>query len=645
MKARKFASLVLAGLLQIVPLARQWLVELPPLPGIAVVFRWGVGAVATLGAFDAVSGASTVITSPKTATGTNGVPFSYRITTGPEVANTFSAAPLPANLVCATNTGYITGIPVTNGTFSVKLTASDHNRPDRTVTTNLTLTIVPAVVLTPPTITTQPVSQTIVAGASATFSVVATGTAPLAYQWRLNSANIAGATSASLTATQAGDYSVLVSNAAGSVTSSVATLTVLVPPTIITQPQSQSVLAGNSATFTVAATGTAPLNYQWRWNGANISGATSASLVTTQAGNYSVVVSNGAGVATSATATLTIVAAPVAPTITTQPQSQTIIAGHSATFNVIATGTAPLLYQWLFNGAPWPGATSASLVTTQAGSYSVVVSNVAGSVTSATATLTVNPATAVFTLSVTGNGNVSPNLNGQSLVVGQTYTLTATPDAGHVFAGWSGSMSGADPTIHFVMSPGFALQAAFAPAPTTIAGGSYAGLFYEADGARYAHAGLITFAAAGRRLKGTLRIGATQYTFSAQGRATCPGQVPLDVTLQPDGAGSVAGTVGDGTWSANATADRAGNGAGRLAGTYDVPLPDGSTAVARVNTRGVLRVTGQLMNGRRVRERVTLAEDGTWPLYLPARDGAFIGWMKLANGSATGEVLWLPASP
>jgi hypothetical protein len=170
-------------------------------------------------------------------------------------------------------------------------------------------------------------------------------------------------------------------------------------PTITSQPQSLTVTVGSSATFSVTATGTAPLTYQWRFNGTPISGATAssytiASAQASQAGTYSVVVSNIAGSTTSAGATLTVQSTPVAPTITSQPQSLTVTVGSSATFSVTATGTAPLSYQWRFNGTPISGATAssytiASAQASQAGTYDVVVTNTAGSTPSTGATLTV----------------------------------------------------------------------------------------------------------------------------------------------------------------------------------------------------------------------------------------------------------------
>jgi len=328
---------------------------------------------------------------------------------------------------------------------------------------------------TTPTITVQPQSQTVTAGSTVTFTVSATGTPPLSYQWRRNGVNLPGATSASLvlanvTEAQAGTYTVVVSNAAGSVTSQPATLTVnpaLVAPTITVQPQSQTVTAGGTVTFTVSATGTPPLSYQWRRNGVNLPGATSASLVLAnvteaQAGTYTVVVSNAAGSVTSQPATLSVVPASTGlklsiglertlrkveirfpseagkkysvlrsvdlvhwnvltelagtgsavqwaenipassggafymlrvesggtpPSITQQPASVTVPKGSTVYLTVQATGTEPLQYQWRKDGVDLVGKTSSTLTLnsiqpSQAGTYTVVVSNAFGSTVS-----------------------------------------------------------------------------------------------------------------------------------------------------------------------------------------------------------------------------------------------------------------------
>jgi len=260
-----------------------------------------------------------------------------------------------------------------------------------------------------PTISGQPADVSIRAGQVATFTVTASGTAPLVFQWTRNGHNIPGANAASystppVAASDSGAlFGVIIANDAGYVTSRGAKLTVSgTAPKITTQPADQTVAAGKTATFAVVATGTAPLTYQWRKNGAAIGGATSASFTTgsltsaDSGATYSVVVSNAAGTATSRGAKLTV--SGTAPSITTQPQDQTIAAGKTATFTVVATGSAPLSYQWRRNGTAIPGATSTSYTTPSqstsdnGATFSVVISNSSGSLTSRNALLTVTPA-------------------------------------------------------------------------------------------------------------------------------------------------------------------------------------------------------------------------------------------------------------
>ena len=183
--------------------------------------------------------------------------------------------------------------------------------------------------------------------------------------------------------------------------------TPLTPPTapsFTVQPANQSVIVGQPATFFATATGTGPLSYQWQKNGANISGATSARYTTpaTVSGDngatFVLVVTNSEGSATSSPATLTVSTSAVAPTISTQPANQTVTVGQSATFSVVATGTAPLGYQWQKNNTNIPAANSPSYTTpaTVSGdsgaTFRVVVSNSVSSITSTAATLTVNAA-------------------------------------------------------------------------------------------------------------------------------------------------------------------------------------------------------------------------------------------------------------
>ena len=263
----------------------------------------------------------------------------------------------------------------------------------------------PGPAATAPSITTQPVKLSVVAGKTATFSVVATGSS-LTYQWKKNGTDISGATSSTYaipatTSADSGDYSVVVTNSAATVTSAAANLTVTaqaVAPAFTTQPFAQPVTAGQTATFTVEATGTSPLRYQWKKNGTNIPDATTSSYTTPATSmddngtEYSVEVSNDVGTASSSVGILTVT---TKPAITTQPAAKTVTVGETATFSVAAAGSATLRYQWKKGGTNIDGATGSSYTTpaTQLADsdakYSVEVSNDVGTVTSEVVILTV----------------------------------------------------------------------------------------------------------------------------------------------------------------------------------------------------------------------------------------------------------------
>ena len=195
-------------------------------------------------------------------------------------------------------------------------------------------------------------------------------------------------------------------------------------PKITTQPAAQSISVGKTATFSVTATGTAPLAYQWQRSGTAITGATASSYTTPAAAtadngaSFEVTVTNSAGSVTSNAATLTVSAAAVAPAIVTQPASQSVTVGQSATFTVVATGTAPLTYQWLKNGTAITGATAGSYATPAAATtdngatFKVTVTNSIGAITSSAATLTVTAATSTTDVLTYHNDN---SRSGQNL--------------------------------------------------------------------------------------------------------------------------------------------------------------------------------------------------------------------------------------
>jgi alpha-tubulin suppressor-like RCC1 family protein/outer membrane protein assembly factor BamB len=304
---------------------------------------------------------------------------------------------------------------------------SDHDRTEPVLLTFVSGTNVPPVTGTAPAISQQPAStNTVVQGGTANFTVGATGTGPLAYQWFFNSAPMSGATNVVVQIENAqrdnvGPYFAVVTNAFGAATSTVGylvvtntngdVLTPTNPPGIVTQPESRTVQFGSNVSFSVVVTGAPPLAYQWFFNSNAIpalsnSTATNATLVLTNvsssnAGPYFVVVTNSFGSVTSAVATLTTVSNISIPVITRQPTNQSgIVRGSHAVFDVEVSGTPPLRFQWFYNGNPIDGGTNSSARTDtlvlsnvqSGGIIRVSVSNDFGGTVSSNATLTVSNA-------------------------------------------------------------------------------------------------------------------------------------------------------------------------------------------------------------------------------------------------------------
>lgn len=173
-------------------------------------------------------------------------------------------------------------------------------------------------------------------------------------------------------------------------------------PSIITQPQSLTVDTGSTATFNISASGKPTPTYQWRFEGTTLTGETNTSLVINNVqnintGSYDVVVTNDISSITSNVAILNVYnpPTPLLPIITQQPVSQTVIVGDGVVFNLNATGDQPLSYQWFKDNTEIIGATGNTYIIqtstlTDAGDYYATVTNIAGTTTSNTATLTVN---------------------------------------------------------------------------------------------------------------------------------------------------------------------------------------------------------------------------------------------------------------
>jgi Immunoglobulin domain/Immunoglobulin I-set domain len=288
-------------------------------------------------------------------------------------------------------------------------------------------------VLSPPVILVPPTAVNAATGSVATFTVIAEGTSPLSYRWLRNNLTITNGTKFTgvssnvlsvlkLTTNDSGNFTVVITNSAGAVTSSPVALSVQLPVTFTLQASNRAVKAGSNTVFGAAVKGTAPFFYQWLKNGVpladggNISGSASnvltvASVTTNDAALYSLAVSNAVASLTSSNAQLTVL---VPPGITVPPTNLTVLVSNAASFSVDVSGTAPFHYQWK-KSASVAGKTTVTVITgatnavysipvagtNAAGSYFVVVTNRAGSITSSPAILTIlKPARAMKTATV-----------------------------------------------------------------------------------------------------------------------------------------------------------------------------------------------------------------------------------------------------
>jgi sugar lactone lactonase YvrE len=377
--------------------------------GAAVLAACGGGGAAGTAAPVAPS----ISTQPQNVSVTDGQAASFSVAAGGGTALSYQWQRNGVNIGGATAASYsIPAVVYPDNGAQFRVIVTDSGGAGTVISTLVTLTVIPV----PPAIVIPPASISVAAGATAPFIVTASGSAPLKYQWTKKLAGsstglpIVGATFArhenanSLPADDGAQFIVVVTNGAGqSVTSAAATLTVVtVAPFIVTQPQSQTVVAPASASYVVVANGTPPLTFQWYKNGTLIPGATNASYTTPatsipDSGSlFHVVVSHGSLTVTSADAALTVNVAPVAPSISVQPQSVSVQVGAAAIFTVTAGGSAPLTYQWRRNGVNIVGATSATYTLSPVAqlddqaSFSVIVNNVTNlPVTSSAAVLTV----------------------------------------------------------------------------------------------------------------------------------------------------------------------------------------------------------------------------------------------------------------
>jgi hypothetical protein len=395
--------------------------------------------------------------------------FSYTIT-ATESAGTYEATGLPAGLTLSGNV--ISGTPATPGTYTITLRASNANGWGDSTTLTLTVGSLPEI--------TSALTASGTVGSAFSYSIAASNS-PTSYSASgLPSGLSIDSSTGRISGTpdSAGTANVTI-NAENAVGSGSATLVITIAanpnaaPTISSQPSGQTVDEGATVTFSVNASGAT--SYQWRKDGSPIAGATRSSYTvsgatTSDAGVYTVVVSNAAQSVTSSGATLVVRAGTAAtPVITSQPASRTVFVGGTASFSVSATGSG-LSYQWVRNGAAIAGATGASVsvrncYTGNAGGYAVIVSNSLGRTVSATATLDV--------MGIEYFGTFANNAG--------TFAIYIRPDRTGVFIGYVSSQRVALVTKSFVLDENGNFKATSTSSPTTAA-------LTQSDGTRVAAA-------------------------------------------------------------------------------------------------------------------------------------------------------------
>ena len=312
-----------------------------------------------------------------------------------------------------------------------------------------------------PTITAQTGSTSLCAGQNMTFSVTAGGTSPVTYQWYKSTTAVSGATNStytinSVSSADSASYYCIATNSCGSATSSTAFLTVLQPPKVKSQSGVTSVCSGSAANFSVTASGSSTLTYQWYKNNTAIPSTNSpnyaiSSATTASAGNYHCVVSNSCGNASSTAYSLAVLEKPV---ITAQTGNTTVCAGQSITISVTATGSATLSYQWYKNATVLSGATGSTYTISTAGSsdsasYYCVVTNSCGTATSSNIFITVKQSPKItsqsgstsvcsgsgasFSVTTTGSASITYQWYKNSTVIGTatsaSYTISGTTSA------------------------------------------------------------------------------------------------------------------------------------------------------------------------------------------------------------------------
>jgi hypothetical protein len=558
-------------------------------------------------------------------------------------------------------------------------------------------------VLFKPQILTQPASQTHNASETVLFNVEAAG-GNLAYQWKrgtnlVDGGNVAGVhtdtlTLSNVTSRDMGtNYSVFISNAAGSTNSALAKLTVISPPEITKQPTNQLVLHGSNAVFRVTVTGTAPMTYQWI-KGTNdlanvsgkIAGATSTNLTILSANysdvdTYTVVINNVLTTTKSSNVILKIV-----PGVTiVTPANNAAFNSPSVTVNGTATdngggggGLTHVLYQ--LNGGPFQTATGTTNWTTSislwAGTnvFNVKSVNAAGNESLLVTRSYFLNVYSKITLATNGTGRITGVTNQQNLLIGRNYAVTGTPGPGQLLSNWTGGVISSNNPLVFMMQTNLSLTANFVPNPFLTHYGIHQGLYYETNEINHARSGFFSITvntlggySGAFYLQGTNRAFTGKLAIGGEGHFAYTGVPPVMLDFALDlatGSDQVHGQVTGSNWVATLLGARAEfvynpkefvynpkaastNYAVSFQGTSDGSIAPGGDGLANVTirTNGQVVLVGRVSDDTAIAMPATyISKNGDWPFYaaLYGGKGSLLGWMT-NSGSMTfeGDISWI----
>lgn len=453
------------------------------------------------------------------------------------------------------------------------------------------------------------------------------------------------------------------------------------PPIIKVQPVSRTVTAGKSLQLAVQADGFPPLQYQWWHDGTEIPGATNAvwsvsAASSVDSGDYQAVVSNIYGQTLSAVARVTVVPDVTKPTlaILTPPASVYRVTNSAVAMSGTArddVGVVDVVIEP--DGEPGLHASGTTnwtaLLDLHPGTniFRVHATDAAGNASVATTRRIFRVVTAPLVCVTNGAGVIRPDLNGQWLELGQSYTLVARASSGSVFSNWTdvaGVVLSNGPTLRFVMQSNLVLHANFVPNPFLALKGAYVGLFQPSDDDALAptNAGALALTLTDRgRFSGSVRLTGRSHAisgvFDLARRAVAgirrPGNTPLTLNLVFD-AQTITGQISAAGWIADALAVRratitsnafAGRYSMLVMGRHDADnAPPGDSALAvSVTGPSAVSVSGTMADGSPVTVATGHSDTGLWPCYASLNSGrrVMLGWLTCATNSATQELLWV----